>query len=226
MSIGLQAKRAYCEALRMVGLTVSVHKEFTTARSTSAEYRCLKGFNKIKNLTCFQFPERIDLQPNDVIQILNSNDYWKVIDAEDEIITDVLVSVKAYVVKIDKTGNEMFPDNRGQAIFNAPIIGGVQVGGSRNTQTFQFQITNDIDRTIVSLIELIAASSLSPLHKEDSIEALNRLQDLSKKDKNDEVVSRVKSRLDLLNSTVQLSSELAQIATPLLLALSKITGSN
>lgn len=99
--------------------------------SLEASVEEIKGF---KDSGRFLFSERASINKGSVLQIKGGSDYWKVYDTEEEIVGDILVLFTALVTKIDERGQETRPSRQAQNVFNAPIKGGVQIGGANNIQ--------------------------------------------------------------------------------------------
>lgn len=103
-------------------------------------------------------------------------------------------------------------------INNAPVYG-MQVGGQKNTQKVTVNSGQDVGEMILKLIDLLDSSSLPELEKEDAIEALKRVSDLSKKDKTDGVIDRATCRLEKIESVLKTSETVYARAVPLLTAI-------
>ena len=103
--------------------------------------------------------------------------------------------------------------------FNAPVHGGVQVGGHKNTQNVNITSNSTVDEVVGKLVEVLKSSSLPDLEKEDAIEAAQRLPQLAEKEQSTEVLERAKSRLEIIKSTVETGKQLSEVAGPLLLWL-------
>jgi hypothetical protein len=112
-----------------------------------------------------------------------------------------------------------FPAQVFQNTFNA-TVGALQQGGQNNTANVNQNIgLSDCDELVAKLSELIQSSSLPDLDKEDTIEAANRLSELSQKEQLPGVIERVKQRLELINNTLKPAQELYDKSKPLLLGL-------
>lgn len=222
MNVGETLKEGLNSLFEEVGQTIIVHSNWGLPDSTSFEVRGLKNSNKGRpDEVHFDFLERIDIKLGTVLQVKGGNDYWRVIDTEDQIIADVYIKFTAKVVKISESGSEIRTGNLAHAVFNAPVYGAVQVGGQQNSQSVNVSSNSNIDEAIKQLIEILKNSSLHELDKEDAIEALNRMQELSKKEPSPGVLERVGSRFKIVTSIIQQSQELAQIAAPFIDTIKK-----
>ena len=114
-----------------------------------------------------------------------------------------------------------FPAQVFQNTFNA-AVGALQQGGQYNTANVnQNNSLSECNEFVAKLSELIQSSSLSDLEKEDTIEAVNRLPELAKKEQSPGVIERVKQRLELINNTLKPFQELYGKCKPLLIGLYK-----
>ena len=91
------------------------------------------------------------VQRDNVLQIKDSRDFWRVVDAEEDYQYGIATKLQVRVVKIDQSGNEIQLNASGRAVFNAPVYGGVQIGGQKNTQSVS--ITNTQNAEIDSAVE-------------------------------------------------------------------------
>lgn len=227
MGAGDNFRNVLKNMLERFGQTVIVYNNWGQPNQTSFEVQGLKNSEKDKpQNVVFQFKDRINIQVGSILQLKLGKDLWKVVDTEDFVIADTFVHFEARVVKILPNGKEIQTHSKGQAIFNAPVYGGVQVGGSQNVQSVSVNLLSDVSETVKKLIEAITNSTLPELKKGDAIEALNRLPELTNKPQTNEVLERVKTRLDLVKTTFDLAKDLAPIAGPLILVLYRLFGLN
>jgi hypothetical protein len=91
---------------------------------------------------------------------------------------------------------------------------GVQTGGQYNTQNVV--INRDFNESISKLTELVNKCTASDIQREDAVEALERLPKLAQKEKSPDVIEAAKKRLDLVKTTLEISTNLSQIAMPYL----------
>ena len=216
MSRQLDPKGIFKHFFDESGQTITVHNDWNTPNASSFDTRALKNRKTDTKRDVFQSPKRIDIRRGSVLQIKGSQDLWRVVDTEDRIIAGEYVNFEAYVEKVDEQGNAVWPNSEGKAVFNAPVHGGVQVGGHNNTQNINITSNSSVDEVVNKLVEVLRSSSLPELEKEDAIEAAQRLPQLAEKEKSTEVLERAKSRLEVIKSTVETGKQVSEIAAPLL----------
>ena len=110
------------------GIPVTIYKKWNTVEMSSIESRAIKQSNT------FELYLQSDIDVGDVIQPSGSRSFWKVVDTDEHIQEQTMIKLIAKVVKIDNLGNEIEVNSQGKAVFNAPVYGGVQVGGFNNSQ--------------------------------------------------------------------------------------------
>lgn len=98
-----------------------------------------------------------------------------------------------------------------------------QIGGKNNTQNAQININPEFDKAIESLVDLVKNSSFSEIDKEDHIADIERIKQLSQKEKSPDVIERAQKKISLLKSALEVG-EMVVKATPLLEILSKTFG--
>jgi len=80
-----------------------------------------------------------------------------------------------------------------------------------------------VNEDIARLIHLIESSNLSQLHKDDALEALNRIKQLDGNEKTDEVLKRVKDRLAVVQAAISVGKDLVA-AAPILKGIAQYFG--
>ena len=155
MNIGKEMKRAFLEMLRIGGCDVEIHKDWGMPTQRSFTARALQNSEKNRSdLEMFQFPDRIDLEPDDVIQIKGSENLWIVIEVLDEMSGNELINYRANVERttrnqlssrdgLPKATNQV----AGAAIHNVVTITAhnlyqVQVGSTNSSQNLSIQTLN------------------------------------------------------------------------------------
>jgi len=207
------------------GQIITVIRNYGSPEESSFDLRALKNSKKGRpDDVMFQFAEQVDVRIDDIIKLKQGRDLWKVYDIEDKIIGDVYVNFEAKVVKVNPNGIEITKNKKEQTVFNAPIYGGVQVGGQNNSQNISINIQNEIDKILNELQKVIVKSNIEELQKEDAEEAIIRISKLSKQEQNEQTISRLKSRIELLREIINTGKELAPLATPLIISLAKLFG--
>jgi hypothetical protein len=188
------------------GTPLSVYKNWGKEDMAETEALAIREDNS------FQFPASSDIAIGDVIQPKNASSFWKVSDVDASYELKVVHHLDVSVVKIDKLGNEI-KVNDGHAVFYGNITGGVQVGGQNNTQTVTINNNPGLADALNSLIGLIKSADIDDLEKEDALEGLQRIGQLAEKEKTPGVLERVKSKLDLVKSAVEVG-KIAKDALP------------
>ena len=215
--LGQQIRSAYMQALKTTGQTIVVHNNWDTEDVTSFETLGMTGSK-------FGFPEPVAVRKGSVLQVKGSRDLWRVMDTEDHIQGGEFIYLSAIVEKIDAQGHPARPSATGNAIFNAPVHGGVQVGGHQNVQHISVGANQSIDALVAQLVEVLQSSGLPDLEKDDAIEAAQRLPQLAQKEQTPDVVQRVKDRLEIIQSSLAIASSVAATAAPIYEALRSYFG--
>lgn len=217
MSIGRAMKKGTETALKLDGQNVIIYNNWNTDAQTQFDARALKGKGK------FSFAESLDIQRGSVIQIKGGKDYWRVVDTEEMFSDDILYEFEVLVEKIDGQGVQTRPSNQqASAVFHGDITGAVQIGGNQNTQNVHIQINTQFDNAFNRVLELIQQDTvLDEYQKEDAIDALQKLPELAKKEQTESIIKRAKEKLDVVNSAISTSKELAVISAPYLIELAR-----
>jgi hypothetical protein len=220
MNVGRQFKQGFDQILRDMGCTVLIHKQWGTPNQQTVEARGLKNNEKNRlDKVMFQFPEAMDIQPGDILQQKGARDLWRVIDIEDEIHGDVYVNFEAKVEKFSGPASRPTPE-RSQVIVQGSVYGGIQLDSPHATQNFSVQVLQ-VDENIRHLRELLQKAHISELDKEEATHALDRILQLSRKERSPEVISKLKEKLELVKTTFDLAKDIAAAATPYLAAIAQ-----
>jgi len=91
---------------------------------------------------------------------------------------------------------------------------GVQVGNSDSSQNVQVQTHSEVTTTFNNIREAIKQSDLTQLDKEDATEALDRAEDLAKREKTPGVLTRIKDKLSVVQKIAATSAKLGATAAP------------
>jgi hypothetical protein len=206
-------------ALKINGVDTVIYDKWQTQDETSSERRGIKAPGEN---VYFEYAGNTNIERDNVIQIKDSRDIWRVTDVDEG--TFPGVKLKVSVIKIDKTGTAIQTNSQGHAVFNAPNFGAVQVGGQGNVQIVSNTITQnpEIKNTIESLTSLINASSLGKFEKEEILSDVDRLDQLTKKEQTAEVAELIKKRLETVKTGIEVAKdggELALKAAPYLATL-------
>ena len=222
MAVGRKFKAGFKLLLQQSGGTVLIHKNHGTPNQTTSEARALKNHEEnLPNNVMFQFPERIDIQPGDVLQQKGASDLWRVTETEDTIHEDVYVYFETKVEKIgassrgSRTGNNV--------IFHGANYGGIQLNASHGIQNISSQVVS-ISKPISHLRELLKNDDIDELDREEAENALERISQLAQKEHTPNVLARIKDKLDIVNGTFNVAANLAALASPYIGDISKAIG--
>jgi len=157
MSVGRQFKAGFNMVLRQLGGTVLIHKNYGAPNQTTAEERGLKNNEKNRpNNVLFQFSERIDIQPGDVLQQKGAADLWRVTEIEDTVQGEVYVHFEA---KVEKIGAAPRFSRAGNVIVQDANYGGIQLNAAHGgvVQIFISHSSYDVD-VVKALISLLRSA--------------------------------------------------------------------
>jgi Leucine-rich repeat (LRR) protein len=115
------------------GIPITIYKNWNTEEMSLTESQAIKQDN------FFEISIETQINRGDVIQPVNGQSFWKVIDIDEFYQEQTMIKFIVKVMKIDHLGNEIEINSQGKAIFNAPVYGGVQVGGQGNSQNNPIQ---------------------------------------------------------------------------------------
>lgn len=225
MNIGEALQKSRLVLMKHFGQTILVHRNYGTPDETVTETQGIKSAEEYNpEEVLFLFPERIDLLDGDVLQVKESHDVWKVVDTEDQVQENRLIYLQVRVEKLTKDGKRKQTAPTESVVFQGPVMGAVQIGGSQNTQTVTVTNASRVNEDIAQLVHLIESSNLPQLHKDDAVEALNRVKQLDGNEKTDEVVKRVKDRLAIVQEVITAYKGLEAVAAPILTGIAQYFG--
>jgi hypothetical protein len=216
MSIGHTFQNGFKMMMNLHGTDVLIHKKFGAPNQTTSQVRGLKNSEKNKpEKVIFQFPQLEDIDVGDVVQLKAGRDQWRVIDTEDNIHGNVLVSFDVKVQKLNGAPeiNPSSSPSRNSVVIHGPVYGAVQVGSHSSTQSVVVNFS-EVESSLCALKKLIPKSEATELKKEEALFALERIAQLSKKEKNSEVIALAKDKLEIVKNTIQTAVELGKIAAP------------
>lgn len=216
MSHGEAFKQGFKVMLAQKGSPVCITR--TNAVSTSTSSHEAPGYkirSEERDGEYFAFPEGTDIMVGDILQVKPGRDRWVVNDVEDRVSGGVYVNLKAWVERISADGTTSRRGSPGGTVFNGPIIGGVQVGGSGNVQNVTITA---VDRAISELRGQIAASDLTDIEKQEALVEVDRIGDLAKQPL-DTAAGAIKRRIGTLQSILSAGKDAAQQTLPLLMQL-------
>lgn len=211
------------EYLNEFGQIVIVYNDWDYDKSPSFEATAYdETMGEKPGCAIFCFGEAQDIRTGAVIQVKGARDLWRVVDTKDSIMSGVYLKYEAHAVKISETGKEVYPSSHNSAVFHGPVTGGVQVGGQHNIQNVSINVNPKFDEAISSLMKLINEDiKLDKYQKEDAIEALKKLPDLAKEEQTEGVIKRAKDKLEIVQSIISVSKDLALVAAPYLPAIAE-----
>jgi hypothetical protein len=107
-------------------------------------------------------------------------------------------------------------------IFQGPFQGGIQQGGQNNVQNNIFNNNPKLEENIKPLIELLRASNLSQLDKDDLIHDVERFKQLAQQRDMPDALERAQKKLEAVKTGLEVadsSGELIGKALPYITAL-------
>ena len=221
MALGRQFKDGFDLMLRKIGGTVSIHKNYGRANQSTTEGRGLKSHEKNRpSNVMFQFPERIDIKPGDVLQQKGAADLWRVTEVEDTLQGDVYIHFEA---KVEKIGAVQRGARTGNVIVQGANYGGIQLNAAHGVQNISSQVLA-ISEPISKLRELLNHDEIDELDREEADNALDRIAQLAQKEQTPNVLARIKEKLDVINGTFKVAQNLATSAAPYIDAIGKAIG--
>ena len=202
--------------LELKGVDVFIYQNWQSEQMTSIEARAVKERGKQH----FEFPLGTRVKKDDVVQIKGSQDFWRIVDTEEEYKYGTAVKLHVRVTKIDEAGNVIRLNSEGRAVNYTTNIqghnyGGIQQGGQGNTQNISLTHTSnaDFDSALANIIKLIRSSSLSEEVKQDVEEDVFKINKLALKEPTPGLLEKAKSRLDMIKLGIQ-GTEVAIKAAP------------
>lgn len=174
-------------------------------------YRWIKGLQHVGRNLHYKFTAQTLDNEGNVIGHIHTGSIDRIAEAS-----------SLLCLKLQGTNEETIESTKSQnnkAIFNGPVFGGVQIGGSQNVQNIANHTADEINNILEKMLEHLYSSSLPELEKEDAIEAVKRISELVKKEPSSGVLERIGLKLKQVTSIVQQSKELASLTAPLLDAI-------
>lgn len=212
-NIGARVKQAFEILLKHNGCTILIHKSYGLPDQVTTEARGLKNCEKNNHdKVMFQFPEVMDVKVGDVLQQKGARDLWKVIELEDNLHGDVYVNFEAKVKKLSESAQSK-DATASQIVVQGSVFGGIQMNSPNAVQNLVVQVTQ-ISEAVGKLREIAEQAPLSELDKEEVILALDRIVQLSQKEKSPSVAARIREKLDLVKSALDVGSTLGGLAAP------------
>jgi len=190
--------------------------------SRAVRDRCAEGAEEHETKTggghVYQFPQRYDIAEGDMIQQKGSRDVWLVTDAHDFMDGDDFIYFEADVERASRTGAARPKPGFGHTVnIGGNVLGGLQVGTHRSTQTTNVSINQQIATPLNQLSEAVRGSDLDQLDKEELLHEIARVEDLAKRG-DEKATSKAMERLNVIEKGVAISERFATLAVPLIAA--------
>jgi hypothetical protein len=205
--------------------TVTVYRNYGSERVTSFELKAMKNNEKNRpEKVMFQFDRQADVQVGDVIQQKKSRDLWQVYEVEDDVLDGILILFEAKVRKYPGTSLPRLEPRNVAITVQGHLMGGVQVNSPNSSQNVILANVSALGNNVVKLKELLADKRIAEIDREDASQALDRVAELSKRAKTDEVVKRTKEKLDFVKSVFEVAKDIAQVAAPYIESIARLSG--
>lgn len=205
--------------------TVTVFRDYSSDRARSFELKAMKNNEKNRrDKVMFQFDRQVDVQIGDVIQQKNSRDLWQVYEVEDFVLDDIVIDFEARVRKYPGTSLPRRETANVAITVQGHLMGGVQVNSPNSSQSVILANASKIGNDVAKLKELLADTRIPQLDREDAGQALERVAELSKREKTEDVIKRTKEKLDFVKSVFGVAKDIAQVAAPYIESIVRLTG--
>ena len=212
MSLGESHKDIFENVmLGLKGSDLTVYKNWNKPEMSFTESKAIK-----KSESNFEFPLNADIEKDDVIQINGSKSFWKVLDIDEKIQYGTATNLNVRVAKVDRLGNEISINAQGKATFNAPVYGGVMIGGQNNTQSNTVNLNSDFTKTVNDLLALIENSSLSSIQKINAKSDVQIIKELADLDKTPEVVELANSKIEAVKEVISMTADMTSLGMVLI----------
>lgn len=213
MNAGRQFKQGFNMLLRQFGGTILVHKRYGTQAQTTTEHRGMKNNEKnAPNKVIFQFPEKVKIENGDVLQQEGASDLWEVYETEDQVVSGIYIHFDAFVQKRDGSLGRI-KERLPSVHIGGDNLGGIQIGTKRSTQTVNVTVSPFLPE-LEALRDIVDdATDIDELDKEEVKLALDRVEELSKREeKAPSLLKRMNEKLDFVKTSVALSEKAAAAA--------------
>lgn len=218
--LGQKFKSGFDMRFRQLKGTVFVYQSYGTAQQETSEYQAMINTeNSNPSKVVFQFPERVPVQVGNVIQQKDSQDLWEVFETEDVIIGDDFIH---FDVKVSRLGAAKPYPGGGAVVIHGHNYGAIQSHSAHSTQNVV--LNTRIAPSISKLREILQASTIDELDKEEGQSALSRIEELASRPPNPKVAEKIKQKLDIVNGIFSVAKNLAGLAAPHLSAIAKVVG--
>ena len=207
------------ELLDEFGSELTIYKNWNSKEMASIKSKAIKD----KENT-FKFPVSTNIHKDDVIQINDSRSFWKVLDIDEEIQYGTAANLNVKVTKIDHLGNEISFNSQGEAVFNEPVYGGVQIGGHHNKQTNIVNVNSDFTQAIKKLLTLIDNSSLNPVQKIHTKSDVQIIKDLADLERSPEVLNLANSKIEAVKEVISITADMTSLGMVLIPIIQAVFG--
>jgi hypothetical protein len=225
MSIGLAHREGFKVLFDQMASTVTVYRNYGSEQARSFEFKAMKNNEKNRlDKVMFQFDRQVDVQLADVIQQKNTRDLWQVYEVEDLILEDILIFFEAKVRKYPGTSLPRNPNASVAITVQGHLMGGVQINSPNSSQNVILANASRIGNDVAQLKELLSDKRIAQIDREDASQALERVAELSKRAKTDEVIKRTKEKLDFVKSVFAVAKDVAQVAAPYIDSIGRLIG--
>ena len=223
MNAGHTFKQGFNGLLKRLGGTILVHKNHGKQDNSITEHMGLKNHKEHNpDKIMFQFSEKIDINVGDVLQQKESSDLWEVYETSDNIVAGTFIFFEAYVTK---SGSKIAHPSSGttSVIIEGANLGGIQIGTTNSKQKVSVTVS-PVKPELEALRRLvIEATDIDELDKEDIQLALDRVEDLSTRDKSPGLIKKVKDKIDLIETLLNVSVKASAAAPHFLAIVDKLT---
>jgi hypothetical protein len=107
----------------------------------------------------------------------------------------------------DSVGNKPTYQN----IFHGPFQGGIQQGGASNVQNNRFTNNPTLDENVRMLIEVIRASNLNALDKDDFVHDVERIKQLAQQTETPGAVERAQNKLEAVKTALEVADKSGEL---------------
>lgn len=202
----------------MHGGPVTVYRNYGTPSEISHTWKALQNTKtKHGGGDIFQFAERHDIEPGDILQREGSKDLWLVTDTQDFMDGMEYVNFDVSVVKATRTGAARQMPGMGNHIhIGGNVIGGVQVGTTNSSQNVNAILGPQDEDAFNRLRKAVSESQLDSHDKDEVNHTLDRVRELAKREPEQKTKASINEKLATVEKMIKLSEGLAKIALPLI----------
>jgi uncharacterized protein (DUF608 family) len=147
--------------------------------------------------------------------VKGAEDTWRVTETEDHLVGGVFINCEARVQRVGQDLRGGRETSRNQIVINAPVHA-LQVDSMLSSQTVITHETSAVITAVTELSRAVEKSQLPELDREEVILALQRVAELSKREKTPDVIKKANEKLELIRNTLEISKDLALVAAPYL----------